>query len=172
MVGLLNRLAGNNRIAYAFFALVAWHRPWRNASEELRFLSCCAGLRHLAQGQLLQDLWTLFDTDFTPGYFVEFGACNGRLHSNTLLHEQRFGWRGLLAEPNPAMVEVFRGSRSAIVDDRCVWDHTGEEVELLVTADPELSTVADAATPDLHTGPRIATAVRRVRVPTVSSNDL
>lgn len=172
-VTVLNRVARTPRLAYALFALIAWHRPWaEGAGEELRFLAFCAGLRHLAHGQVLQDLWVLFETDLRPGYFVEFGALDGVEHSNTLLLEERFGWKGLLAEPNPGMAQVLRRGRAAEVDDRCVWDRTGDEVELLVTEDPKLATVADAAAPDLHTSSRLATAVRRVRVPTVSLGDL
>ena len=36
-----------------------------------------------------------------PGTFVELGALNGRLYSNTLLLERCFGWNGLLIEALP-----------------------------------------------------------------------
>ncbi len=35
------------------------------------------------------------------GVFVEFGALDGVLHSNTLFLQQYLGWDGLLIEPNP-----------------------------------------------------------------------
>merc|ERR1719360_139028 len=35
------------------------------------------------------------------GFFIEAGACNGESISNTLYFEVKFGWTGLLVEPNP-----------------------------------------------------------------------
>ncbi len=154
--------------------MVGFHDHWAtHTSDELRFLAFCASMRHLAHGQILQDLWVLYELDLRPsGYFVEFGAYDGTAHSNTKLLEERFGWSGLLVEPNPDMAEALRRDRTATVDARCVWDVTGDEVDLLLTGDPELSTVAGHATRDLHTATRHATAVRTVSVPTVSLDDL
>ena len=174
VVTTMNRAARNPRLAYATFAMIGFHDHWRNnASEELRFLALCGSMRHLAHGQILQDLWVLYELDFQPsGYFVEFGAYDGTFHSNTKLLEERFGWTGLLVEPNPVLADALRVSRTATVDSRCVWDVTGETVDLLVTSDAELSTVVAHATADLHTTARKATAMRTVAVPTVSLDDL
>jgi FkbM family methyltransferase len=154
--------------------MIGLHDHWRlNTSEEVRFLAFCGSMRHLAHGQILQDLWALFELDLKPrGYFVEFGAYDGTSHSNTKLLEERFSWSGLLAEPNPEMADGLRCSRTAVVDSRCVWDVSGEKVDLLLTGDAELSTVVDHAGHDLHTAARHATAVRTVPVPTVSLNEL
>jgi len=37
------------------------------------------------------------------GFFVEFGAMDGIEASNTLILETHYGWRGILAEPNPEL---------------------------------------------------------------------
>jgi FkbM family methyltransferase len=173
VVTSLNRFSRSRRVGAAFFSIIALHQSWQRSSDELRFLAFCGSMRHLAHGQLLQDLWVLYELDLMPnGYFVEFGAYDGFRHSNTKLLEDRFGWNGLLVEPNPAMADILRLTRSAIVDERCVWDLSGDTVDLLVTGDAELSTVADHAGHDLHSDTRRATAVRRVAVRTVSLNDL
>jgi FkbM family methyltransferase len=70
------------------------------------------------------------------------------------------------------MADVLRQSRTATVDDRCVWDRSGDQVDLLLTGDAELSTVAEHAGHDLHTATRQTTAVRTISVPTVSLDDL
>lgn len=136
-VKTLNRLARTPRVAAAAFAMVGFHDHWNNnISEELRFLAFCGSMRHLAHGQILQDLWVLYELDLkSRGYFVEFGAYDGTSHSNSKLLEEQFAWTGLLVEPNPDMAAALRSGRSAIVDPRCVWDATGETVELLVTDD-------------------------------------
>ena len=173
-VSALNGLARTPRAARALFAMIGFHPYWGDhLSEEARFLAFCASLKHLAYGQILQDLWVLYELDLHQGgYFVEFGAHDGRTHSNTKLLEDRFGWTGILAEPNPDLSEVLRAERRATVDTRCVWDSSGGHVALLLTEDSELSTVAGHAERDLHTAARAATAVREVAVPTVSLDDL
>jgi hypothetical protein len=50
--------------------------------------------------QIRQDLFVLFALGKTPGYFVEFGACDGVYLSNTFLLETYYGWSGLLVEPS------------------------------------------------------------------------
>lgn len=173
-VKTLNRLARTPRVARAVFAMIQFHAYWDdNISDEASFLAFCGSMQHVAHGQILQDLWVLWELDLkAAGYFVEFGAYDGTSHSNTKLLEDRFGWTGLLVEPNPDMADALIDSRSVSVDRRCVWDVTGETVDLLLSDDPELATVVAHAVPDLHTTARQATAVRTVSVPTVSLNDL
>lgn len=172
--GAVNRIAATPRLAYATFAMIGFHDHWlHRASDESRFLAFCAGRRHVSHGQILQDLWVLYELELAAGgFFVEFGAYDGASHSNTLLLEERLGWSGVLAEPNPDMVEVLRRTRRAVVDPRCVWDTTGDVVELTITGDPELSTVVEHAESDLHSPARASTAVRSVSIPTVSLDDL
>lgn len=173
-VATLDRLATTPRTARALFAMIAFHDHWkRNVSDDARFLGFCGSLRSLAHGQILQDLWVLFELDLkADGYFVEFGAYDGSFHSNTKLLEERFGWHGLLIEPNPELAEALRDVRRATVDSRCVWDESGKEVQLLVTDDAELSTVAEHASADLHTEARRSGTVREIAVPTVSLDDI
>lgn len=173
-VTAVNRLAETPRTARALFAMVGFHDHWQNnVSDDARFLAFCASMRPLARGQILQDLWVLYELELRQdGYFVEFGAYDGTVHSNTKLLEDRFGWTGILAEPNPDMAESLRSTRTADVDSRCVWDVSGKEVNLVLTGDAELSTVVDHATTDLHTEARRTTTVRTVDVPTVSLDDL
>jgi hypothetical protein len=39
------------------------------------------------------------------GFFVEFGAADAENISNTYLLEKDYGWKGILAEPNPIFHE-------------------------------------------------------------------
>jgi FkbM family methyltransferase len=141
-------------------------------SDRLEFLAFCKGNRRLGHGQLLQDLWVLYETGFkTGGYFAEFGAADGIAHSNSLSLEQTFQWHGVLAEPNHSLSGALRSNRTVAIDTRCVWPTTGETVELLLADDPEFSTVASSAAPDMHTSQRLLSD-RRQEVSTVSLDDL
>jgi FkbM family methyltransferase len=77
------------------------------------------------------------------GYFVEFGAADAENISNTHLLEKKYGWRGILAEPNPVFHESLK-SRECHVDHRCVYNKTGNIVTFASVNDmKELSTIAD-----------------------------
>jgi FkbM family methyltransferase len=52
-----------------------------------------------------------FFKDSHPGFFIEVGALDGILHSNTLFFERELGWQGVLVEPNPALADVLERNR-------------------------------------------------------------
>ncbi|MEJ0077359.1 MAG: FkbM family methyltransferase [Alphaproteobacteria bacterium] len=63
------------------------------------------------------------------GYFVEFGACDGLAANNTVMLERRFGWKGILAEPDRFWQERLPLNRTAIIDKRCVSSETGRYLD-------------------------------------------
>ncbi len=105
------------------------------------------------------------------GYFVEFGATDGHLLSNTWLLEMEFGWTGILAEPaqiwHPALVA---SGRSARIEFDCVWDKTGEILQFDQTDVLELSTISSFAASDHHRFRRKRR--KQYEVKTISLNDL
>jgi FkbM family methyltransferase len=85
-----------------------------------------------SQAQASQDLLVrLALKDRRDGYFVEVGVGTGEILSNTCMLERSYGWRGILAEPNPLFHEAIRRNRSAILDTRAVYSHSGQNVEFL-----------------------------------------
>jgi len=85
-----------------------------------------------AMSQLGQDSWVLERTQYKRnGFFVEFGATDGVLLSNTWLLENEFSWQGICAEPNPEFFEQLRQNRSCIVSDACIGESTGDLVEFV-----------------------------------------
>jgi FkbM family methyltransferase len=44
--------------------------------------------------------------NYTDGFFIELGAMDGVIYSNTLFFENSLNWKGVLIEPNP---ELYRG---------------------------------------------------------------
>jgi FkbM family methyltransferase len=87
--------------------------------------------------------WGLHDLDhqiekylnFDSGYFVELGANDGKLASNTFYYEKSRNWRGILIEPAPNLFLRCRENRSAenhIVCAACVsFDYKDEFVKII-----------------------------------------
>jgi FkbM family methyltransferase len=115
--------------------------------------------------QFHQDVFALiFSGAKHDGFFVEFGACDGKLTSNTLTLET-LGWRGILAEPLPSWHNALKANRSCITDTRCVWSRSGEHLTLSEMAGDQYATEA-SVTP----GMRATTASHEVA--SVSLDDL
>lgn len=70
------------------------------------------------------------------GFFVEFGACDGLAANNTLTLERRFGWKGILAEPDRFWQERLLTNRKAIIDTRCVSSTTGSKLSFFQSDRP------------------------------------
>jgi FkbM family methyltransferase len=141
--------------------------------EDWRFLEYCERNLRESRAQLLQDLFVLFTLQQKrDGFFVEFGATDGKSISNTYTLEKHYGWTGILAEPARGWHEQLRRNRGCKLDFRCVWDRTGERLAFKeVLGEPELSTIADYADRDHHRSTRSATGID-YQVETVSVNDL
>jgi FkbM family methyltransferase len=87
----------------------------------------------LSRSQLVQDLWVLEQMQWKRGgYFVEFGATDGVLLSNTWLLEKHFGWRGICAEPNPKLYERLQRNRSCTLSQACVYRSSGERMRFVL----------------------------------------
>ncbi len=93
-----------------------------------------------SKSQTAQDIFVLsvFGPSF-QGQFVEAGACDGEQASNTFLLEQKFGWSGVLVEPN----DYWR-DRELVKKRECHWFHgclagTVGHVEFINYHAPELS---------------------------------
>jgi FkbM family methyltransferase len=138
----------------------------------VEFLEYLVRNRVTSYAQLSQDLFVLYVHQRKKGgFFVEFGASDGVSTSNTCLLERLFDWTGILAEPLPSMHEALARNRRAVIDHRCVFTRSGEQLEFAeVVGSPQLSGITtfldDGAT-------RAAQSEqRRFRVGTVSLNDL
>jgi len=119
--------------------------------------------------QMHQDLFVLQELgEKRNGFFVEFGASDGLLFSNTALLEREFGWTGILAEPAKLYHDQLMRNRKCSLDFRCVWPTTGELIDFSETSAPELSTATSFF--DSSDAPR--KEIERYQVETVSLNDL
>jgi FkbM family methyltransferase len=90
-------------------------------------------LQMISRSQLGQDLWVLEQLGWKKdGYFVEFGATDGVLLSNTWLLEKYFGWSGICAEPNPKLFEQLQLNRSCSLCPACVYRNSGERMRFVL----------------------------------------
>jgi FkbM family methyltransferase len=104
------------------------------------------------------------------GYFVEFGATNGLDLSNTYLLEEAFGWNGILAEPALLWHNQLIKNRKCKIDLRCVFSETGSKIQFEETELPELSTLSQFSSKDVHKKNRVS--VKLYEVETVTLRDL
>ena len=121
-------------------------------SDIFSFFGFCHRNVARSSAQIFQDLWVLYMlSEKQGGYFVEFGACDGKVLSNTLMLEAHYGWTGILAEPNREWHEDLEANRSAAISRLCVAATSGDTVNFMATDKrPELSRMADIVPDDIH----------------------
>lgn len=133
-----------------------------------------ARLRRASTSQLGQDLWVLERCGHKrSGFFVEFGAADGVLLSNSWLLETHMGWSGICAEPNPKFFERLQRNRRCQVTDACIGATTGEAIEFLLAE--EYGGMVSDMSRDHHAQRRqayYAETSNRVRLVTESLDDL
>lgn len=140
-------------------------------SEQLEFVGHCLSNANYTYSQNYQDVFALYETKYMKnGYFVEFGATDGVSISNSYLLENRYGWKGILAEPNPHWHESLTKNRICHVSKDCVYSETGKEIEFLASNAPDLSGIKEFASKDEHT--EIRNNGQTIMVPTISLVDL
>ena len=127
------------------------------AEENFKFLSKLSpeavgpalNLISTSPSQLYQDIFVLSELGFKKnGFFVEFGAANGYNLSNSWLLEAHFGWKGILSEPARCWNDSLSRNRKCIIDNRCVWSRSGEQLEFSESA--EISTITGFGEDDPH----------------------
>jgi FkbM family methyltransferase len=97
-----------------------------------------------SSSQLRQDLFVLSHHRLKrDGYFVEFGATDGKGLSNTYLLEKEFGWNGILVEPARSFHDSLRRNRKSEIDTRAVWSETGLTVLFAENPQPYLSAIEE-----------------------------
>lgn len=123
----------------------------------------------LTESQFYQDIFCqLLNNGKENGFFVEFGACDGLLINNTWILETKFGWNGILAEPSRYWSEKVKNNRSCVIDTRCVWSTTGENITFSEPTSDKLHTESGI----LETLTLKNSTSETYEVETVSLNDL
>lgn len=122
-----------------------------------------------SQSQTFQDLFVLDQLDFKiKGYFIEFGALDGKDSSNTYILEKKFGWNGIVAEPSKEWQKKLELNRNCEIDKRCVWTHSGQKIEFLEISYSGLSTISQFQYSDSYNRKKN----KKYHVESISLNDL
>ena len=101
-----------------------------------------AEVKDKSKSQLKQDLFVLLETNFKEnGFFIEFGATNGLVLSNTHLLEKEFDWRGILAEPAKIWHADLHKNRQCTIEIDCVWSNSNVVLDFNEVSEAELSTI-------------------------------
>ena len=81
-----------------------------------------------------QDLYLINSIfpDNTRGYFVDVGAYNGILLSNTFILEKHLGWNGICVEANPNVFKFLRENRNCICSSAALHKEPGLELKFLI----------------------------------------
>ncbi len=149
MAMIFNRLHQNKNLQKAVFNAIRLNRPEVAdiiLDDDVSFIRYCLSRRDWSRAQILEDLWVCYElSEKRDGFFVEFGSTNGLKNSNTWLLEKKFGWSGILAEPNPIWHPELAANRNVSIDHRCVSSQSHNTVTFIATDDvePELSSIAD-----------------------------
>lgn len=142
-----------------------------------RFLSVCEGVEELRRAQIFQDIFvdSLFP-DSSGKTFLEFGAVDGLLVSNTYFLEHSRGWTGALCEPNPELHDKLgQGRPNSVPIFECMWEKSGETLSFFSSNCSELSALEEFIAADQDTFP-ITHGIRTqggtyYNVKTISLND-
>jgi FkbM family methyltransferase len=125
----------------------------------------------LSKSQIFQDIFVLDYLNFpNNGFFVEFGAYDGKYLSNTYLLEKKFNWKGIVAEPAISLQKKLRKNRNCFKEFKCVYSESGKKLIFNETNSKELSTIDKFSNKDGHKNERLLG--NKYTVETISLNDL
>jgi FkbM family methyltransferase len=104
------------------------YEPGRSAREIYDTVFSQERFERGYRGQMGQDLflnrWIFRDRG--PGFFVDVGAFDGELGSNTYFFERRLGWKGVAFEPNAPAFAALRRTRTCEAIQGCAYHRDGE----------------------------------------------
>jgi FkbM family methyltransferase len=104
------------------------------------------------------------------GYYLDFGAFDGVLTSNSLFLERSLGWEGICVEANPTTYPVLCRERRCITVNAALWSESRQSVEILDAHG--LSSIVTFADHDSVGDLRRSITLRRINVDTINPMDL
>ena len=120
------------------------------------------------KSQNLQDLIVLDLFGFKKkGVFIEAGACDGILNSNTFLLEKNYEWTGLLVEPVSEYYLQLDKNRGVATANVAISQVNNKQTDFLITANKDLSTIKGYEDNDYHSENRKNYNIQKVLTKTL-----
>lgn len=132
---MLEDRSARGRAGRALGSLFARYEPGRSARDIYADVFAPERFERGYQSQMGQDFFLnkwIFKNG-GPGVFVDVGAFDGELGSNTWFFEKRLNWTGVAFEPNGAEYEALRRARSCRAVRGCAYNKNGEVSFLAVS---------------------------------------
>ena len=101
------------------------------------------------------------------GVFIEAGACDGILNSNTFLLEKNYEWTGLLVEPISEYYIQLEQNRDVITSNVAISQVNNKQLDFLITANKDLSTLKGYEDSDYHSENRKNYNIKKVSTKTL-----
>lgn len=140
-----------------------------SGSSELDLIEALA-LRE-SKSQLGQDIFALHASSFKQsGTFLEIGAADGVVLSNTYLLEKYFNWSGVLCEPAKGWQELLKVNRTAHLVFDAIWSESDEYLDFREVSQMEFSGFTHLVNDDMHG--EIRSIGNDYKVKTLSLTDL
>ncbi len=87
----------------------------------------------MSASQLKQDLKVIHYYKFKKkGYFLEVGASDGLVLSNTLLLEQKYDWNGICIEPIPSVYKKLKKNRKCLTENKAIYNESNKELNFSI----------------------------------------
>jgi FkbM family methyltransferase len=94
--------------------------------------------------QIGQDVFVLdYLNNIKNGYFVEVGALEGIILSNTLLLEKHYEWKGICIEPSPVEYSQLIQNRRCVCSNKAAYSKSGLLMDFVKKEDGLLSGLKD-----------------------------
>jgi FkbM family methyltransferase len=122
----------------------------------------------ISYSQLGQDLDVLkLYSNKSSGTFIEIGASDGKMLSNTYLLEQ-LGWKGICVEPIPEKFELLQKNRKSINVNKAVYNVSGQDIKFTVAQ----QSLGSGITSEIDTYHFVKDTGTTISVETITLNDL
>jgi len=113
------------------------------------FLKFIVNNKNSSKSQIFQDLFVYFFSNYKKkGTFIEIGGGDGSYLSNTYILEKKFGWKGIICEPDNRFHSKIRAKRKCFLEKKPIHKISNKKIYFLLKNgyDSHISTKYNSST--------------------------